>query len=95
MENFNKTLGFIIITLFYIRRLMIIRHQNLLDGNNHFFFDFLFKDSNRLFIIRKYRYKNKEFKEKMDLLLKIILFLFSTLMIANLVQLYYEKQNHL
>ena len=95
MENFNKTLGFIIITIFYIRRLMIIRHQNLLDGSNHFFFDFLFKDSNRLFIIRKYRYKNIEFKEKMDLLLKIILFLFSTLMIANLVQLYYEKQNNL
>lgn len=95
MEDFNKTLSFVIITLFFIRRLIIIRHQNLLDGNKHFLFDFLFKDSNRLFIIRKYRYKNIEFKEKMDFILKIILFLFSTLIIANFVQLYYEKQNNL
>ncbi len=95
MENFNKILSFVIIALFYIRRLIIIRHQNLLDGNNHFFFDFLFKDTNRLFIIRKYRYKTIEFKEKMDFILKIIIFLFFTLMIANFTYLYYEKHNNL
>lgn len=95
MENFNKILGFAIVILLYVRRLLIIRHQNLIDGNKDFLFDFFFSDTKRMFIVRSYRYENIEFKRKMDLMLKIILLLFITLMIANLLFLYYEKQNNL